>query len=236
MPDSTHPAPSLGRPITELSDRPDDPSPSELAALRERIEAAMRRDDFSITTMADAVMPVVEAAIGAAEQRYRGIAEGLQIELRAAIKAQGETERAEAHERAEQDAIVFAPPADESEPRPDVPDDLYDLALNALPGEPDEVISAATQDEIRHALAAVLPEIERRVRAQVAAGLKRAAAGRRDYATRAPEHIAAELEAEARVFDTASRVATEPSEVMWGLLPADMWTDADRPAFRRESR
>lgn len=31
--------------------------------LRDRIEAAMRRDDFSIVTMADAVLPVVEAAL-----------------------------------------------------------------------------------------------------------------------------------------------------------------------------
>lgn len=51
----------------------------------------------------------------------------------------------------------------------DVPADLYDLALDALPGEPDEVISATTQEEVRAALAAVIPEIEKRVREQVAA-------------------------------------------------------------------
>lgn len=105
---------------------------------------------------------------------------------------------------------------------------------------PDEMVRAATRGylglEARRVIANVWPEIERRVREQVAADLKRAAAGRRDYATRASEHIAAELEAEARVFDTASRVATRPGEVMWGLLPADMWTDADRPAAHGGSR
>ncbi|MFC9973580.1 hypothetical protein ACFVH6_22065 [Spirillospora sp. NPDC127200] len=83
--------------------------------------------------------------------------------------------------------------------------------------------------EARLVLAAVWPAIEKRVRAEVASDLQRAAAGRRDYATRAPAHIAAELEAEAKVFDTAAKVAVAPCEVMWGLLPADMWTDADRP-------
>ena len=112
------------------------------------------------------------------------------------------------------------------EPRPDdVPDELLDLYGRNYNGNTPE------QAE-RKALAAVLPVHERQVRERVAADLKRAAAGRRDYATRAPEHIAAELEAEARVLDTASRVATEPGEVMWGLLPAAMWTDADRPAER----
>lgn len=77
-------------------------------------------------------------------------------------------------------------------------------------------------------------EHERHARGKVAADLKRAAAGRRDYASRAPKDMAAVLEAEARVFDTASRVATQPSEVMWGLLPAALWTDADRPTERRE--
>ncbi len=48
----------------------------------------------------------------------------------------------------------------------------YDLALDALPGEPDEVISATTQEEVRAALAAVIPEIEKRVREQVAAEIE----------------------------------------------------------------
>lgn len=50
----------------------------------------------------------------------------------------------------------------------DVPADLYDLALDALPGEPDEVISATTQEEVRAALAAVIPEIQRRERDRAA--------------------------------------------------------------------
>lgn len=54
----------------------------------------------------------------------------------------------------------------------DVPEDLYDRALDALPGEPDDVISATTQDEVRAALAAVLPEYEKRIRAKVAAEIE----------------------------------------------------------------
>lgn len=46
-----------------------------------------------VLAAADAVLPVVEAETARAEQRYKGLAEGLQIELRAAIKAQGEAER-----------------------------------------------------------------------------------------------------------------------------------------------
>ena len=97
-----------------------------------------------------------------------------------------------------------------------------------------EAAQRTPDDTVRLCEMARSGEHERQVRAKVVADLKRAAAGRRDYATRAPEPIAAELEAEARVFDTASRVATQPSEVMWGLLPAAMWTDADRPAGRME--
>ncbi|GGV34078.1 hypothetical protein GCM10010182_67410 [Actinomadura cremea] len=46
---------------------PDRPEPAQgvSEALRDRIEAAMRRDDFSIATMANAVLPVVEAETGA---------------------------------------------------------------------------------------------------------------------------------------------------------------------------
>ncbi|MGI5162730.1 hypothetical protein ACQEU3_46990 [Spirillospora sp. CA-253888] len=93
-------------------------------------------------------------------------------------------------------------------------------------GDPAQRLDVEQQADDRDALAR---RIEEPVRAKVAADLQRAAAGRRDYATRAPAHIAAELEAEARIFDTAAKVATAPREVMWGLLPADMWTDADRP-------
>jgi acyl-CoA reductase-like NAD-dependent aldehyde dehydrogenase len=62
----------------------------------------------------------------------------------------------------------------------DVPADLYDLALDALPGEPDEVISATTQEEVRAALAAVIPEIEKRVREQVAAEIRETARSLRE--------------------------------------------------------
>ncbi|NEA21583.1 hypothetical protein [Actinomadura bangladeshensis] len=97
-----------------------------------------------------------------------------------------------------------------------------------------EAAQSTPDDTVRLCEMAQPGEHERQARGKVAADLKRAAAGRRDYASHAPEHIVAELEAEARVFDTASRVATQPSEVMWGLLPAAMWTDADRPTERRE--
>lgn len=73
-----------------------------------------------------------------------------------------------------------------------------------------------------------VPEIERQVRAKVTADMKRAAAGRRDYASRASEHIAAELEAEAAAYDTAARIAEAPTDVMWALLPLTMWTEEDR--------
>ncbi|MGI5418675.1 hypothetical protein [Actinomadura luteofluorescens] len=60
-----------------------------------------------------------------------------------------------------------------TDPRPeDVPADLYERALNALPGEPDDVISATTQDEIRHALAAVIPESQRQERRRIAAAIE----------------------------------------------------------------
>ncbi|MEV0660146.1 hypothetical protein ACIBI3_02265 [Actinomadura luteofluorescens] len=79
----------------------------------------------------------------------------------------------------------------------DVPADLYDLALNALPGEPDEVISATTQDEIRHALAAVIPEIQRQERERIAAAIlaehaereQRTPDGRPIAAPATPEHV-----------------------------------------------
>lgn len=114
----------------------------------------------------------------------------------------------------------------------EVPDGLVETVLD----EAKDACVDMGRWEARRLLANVIPGIKRQERKQVAADLKRAAAGRRDYATRASEHIAAELEAEARVFDTATRVATEPREVMWGLLPADMWTDADRPVGHGEGR
>lgn len=108
--------------------------------------------------------------------------------------------------------------------------------LAELLGTPEEIAareaeaaSKTPDDTVRLCEMARPGEHDRRVREQVAADMKRAAAGRRDYATRAPDHIAAELEGEARVFDTAAMVAADPREVMWGLLPASMWTDADRP-------
>lgn len=57
---------------------------------RERLEAS---PEEHCTGFADAVLPIVEAAIARAELRYKGLAEGLQIELRAAIAAWGQAER-----------------------------------------------------------------------------------------------------------------------------------------------
>lgn len=74
------------------------------------------------------------------------------------------------------------------------------------------------------------PEHEERIRAKVAADLRRAAAGRRHYADHAATPgDAVEFRTEAAVYETAAKAAINPREVMWGLLPAEMWTDADRP-------
>lgn len=66
-------------------------------------------------------------------------------------------------------------------------------------------------------------EAERRTRARVAADLRRAAEGRRHYATNAPPDMAAVLEAEAAAYDTAAKIAGGGGRVMRGVLPAAMW-------------
>lgn len=78
-------------------------------------------------------------------------------------------------------------------------------------------------------------DIERAVRAQVAAELQRAAAGRTHYAANAPEDTTnrAYLEGEANAFDQAARLAIgdEPG-LMCGILPASLWTETEEQAAR----
>lgn len=91
-----------------------------------------------------------------------------------------------------------------------------------------EAAQRTPDDTVRLCELARPGEHEQRARGKAAADLKRAAAGRRDYASRAPKDMATALEAEADVYDTAARIAETPNDVMWALLPVTMWTEADR--------
>ncbi|OLT24366.1 hypothetical protein BJF79_13565 [Actinomadura sp. CNU-125] len=87
-----------GRPVREaLTEHHARPEPDE-SAIRDRIADAIRkRADEQGTAvfwgdLADAVLPVVEAAIERAEQRYKGIAEGYARELRDLVGKLGQAE------------------------------------------------------------------------------------------------------------------------------------------------
>jgi hypothetical protein len=77
-------------------------------------------------------------------------------------------------------------------------------------------------------LLAVEAEVERRLRAEIAQDLRRAAKGRRHYAKSwPPGQDRDHLESEAQAFDSAARVAEGDRHTMCALLPVAMWTDAE---------
>ncbi|MFD0902353.1 hypothetical protein [Actinomadura sediminis] len=87
-----------GRQWAGLVGRPPEPQ-QDVPTLRDRLADALDHGGSSTETdrlaryaIADAVLPIVEAAIERAEQRYKGIAEGYAIELRDLITKLGQTE------------------------------------------------------------------------------------------------------------------------------------------------
>lgn len=124
----------------------------------------------------------------------------------------------------------------ETEPRPDVPDELLTLAADAirrydwdtgLSANPD--VSKHQRREAAAVLAAVAPVIERQVRERVAAEIRRAAAGRRHYAKRATEPgDADDYMGEAAYLEAAAEIAEESNPLaMCSLLPHELWTDVE---------
>lgn len=116
-----------------------------------------------------------------------------------------------------------------------MPDRLHALAFNEL--------SAALSMYSRFVLLSEREEITRRVvgvaRAEIAANLRRAAAGRREYAEGLPERKAgatapdaslAEMRetllSEATSYETAALIVEDPSHLM-GAVPSWRWTDEE---------
>lgn len=68
-----------------------------------------------------------------------------------------------------------------------------------------------------------------RQRAQIVTDLRRAAEGRRHYAAGYPEghELREHLEHEARMLDSAAKIAEGSRQAMCGLLPVHMWSDAE---------
>ncbi|MEU3452137.1 hypothetical protein ABZ671_00640 [Micromonospora sp. NPDC006766] len=76
-------------------------------------------------------------------------------------------------------------------------------------------------------IAAVVAEVAREtITAEIAAVLRIAADGRREYAKNAPADSAAALQQEAATLDSAARVASGDMAPMFGWLPSWWWTGA----------
>jgi sugar phosphate isomerase/epimerase len=94
------------------------------------------------------------------------------------------------------------------------------------------VMVSAVWDVVRR----VLDEQGREVRAKVAAEMRRAAEGRRYYATSATTPRCAEdFRGEAAWLETAAEIAEDRPGVMCSILPTHMWSDAEDRAARGES-
>lgn len=93
--------------------------------------------------------------------------------------------------------------------------------------------------EIADRIARIVEEREQGLRKQIVESLRRAAAGRREYAERVPEHKAGEtspnpslsamqetLLAEAACYESAALIAQDPHHVM-AAVPSWRWTDEE---------
>lgn len=76
---------------------------------------------------------------------------------------------------------------------------------------------------------------EAMVRALVAGEMFRAAAGREEYANGAPEGARVHLLVQVDTFKTAAEIAGGDPQVMCGVMPVRMWTEAEERAARGEA-
>lgn len=83
---------------------------------------------------------------------------------------------------------------------------------------------ATAKPDSREALQALIDaSTERIIREKIAESLRRAAAGRREYAVNAPDHIREELEREAVSYESCAHIVDDPRNVM-DVIPSWRWT------------
>lgn len=86
---------------------------------------------------------------------------------------------------------------------------------------------ATAKPDSREALQALIDaSIERIIRKKIVESLRRTAAGRREYAANAPDHIREELEHEALGYEASAYIVEDPRHVM-GAVPSWRWTDEE---------
>lgn len=123
---------------------------------------------------------------------------------------------------------------------PDVPEAAVTAALDAhrraFHGMP-YLAAFTTEAMLRDVLEAALPHLERDIRDRIAASLRRAAEGRREYA--APfygdieDHVAirAQLEQAARAYESSAAIIEDPKNIL-GVIPSWRWTEDELKGIR----
>jgi len=90
-----------------------------------------------------------------------------------------------------------------------------------------------SREQVQRLLEAAAPVLERDIRDLIAASLRRAAEGRREYAASAAGHdeIAEPLEMSARYYESAARIIEDPRHIM-AVIPSWRWTEEESASLR----
>lgn len=126
----------------------------------------------------------------------------------------------------------------------EVPDDLIVLVSDLLEeeahehcdSEPCPGSTVAYHNSLaRHLLSKLLPEHERQVRVTIAASLRRAADGRREYAQSATEdsEIHERLTRSATYYESTAQIIEDPRTIL-GVIPSWRWTDEETASLYPE--
>ena len=120
---------------------------------------------------------------------------------------------------------------------PDMPAEAVRLALAAradlLADRPDPMV-LSEETLTRLMLQAALPALERDIRARIAASLRRAAEGRREYAATFPESEAQrQLLMHAQGDESSAAIIENPARLL-GVIPSWRWTEEEVASVRKD--
>jgi hypothetical protein len=120
---------------------------------------------------------------------------------------------------------------------PNVPDEAVRLAVAAradlLADHPSPMV-LSEETLTRLMLEAAMPALERDIRARIAASLRRAADGRREYASGFPESEAQrQLLMHAQGDESSAAIIENPAHLL-GVIPSWRWTEWEAASVRED--